>query len=212
MPGPTMDRMNFTPVLSRQILRSPGAVRAQRSGLVAMAFFTGLWSMLGLASGVPALQITACVLIVAAVYFLLGSMRAGASARAGRTGPESAQRARLAAPSDSRFVVAVIAETVAIAVAVFVLLSLELQQYVVPLVAVIVGAHFFIFVRPGDRAVHIIAGSAGVAVGLAGISLIAQGTLDPVIVRGLVGCSFALITAYYACYFLSWNYHRGRAA
>lgn len=119
--GPTMDRMNVTSVLSRQIARSPGAVRARRSGLVTMAVFTGAWSMLGLASGVLALQVTACVLIVAAVFFLIGSTRSGASARAGKTGPESAPIARLPAPSDSRFVVAVIAETVAIAAAVFVL-------------------------------------------------------------------------------------------
>ncbi|MDJ0311815.1 hypothetical protein [Arthrobacter sp. H35-D1] len=198
--------MNVTSVLSRQITRSPGAVRARRSGLVTMAVFTGAWSMLGLASGVLALQIAAWVLIVAAVYFFIRSTRAGAPSPAGKTDPAPSNSARLSAPSDSRFVVAVIAETVAIVATVFILLTLHLPQYVVPLVAVIVGAHFFIFIRPGDRTVHVIAGSAGVAVGLAGIALIAQGRLDPVVVRGLLGCSFALITAYYGCYFLSWRF------
>lgn len=75
------------------------------------------------------------------------------------------------------------------------------------MVAVIVGAHFFVFIRPGDRAVHLIAGSAGIVVGLAGIALIASATLEPVVVvRGIVGCCFAVITAYYGCYFLSWRF------
>ena len=169
-----------------------------------MAVFTGAWSMLGVASGVLALQIAAWALIVAAVYFFIRSTRAGAPSPVGKTDP--APRARLSAPSDSRFVVAVIAEAVAIVATVFTMLTLHLPQYVVPLVAVIVGAHFFIFIRPGDRTVHVIAGSAGVAVGLAGIALIAQGRLDPVVVRGLLGCSFSLITAYYGCYFLSWHF------
>ncbi len=58
-------------------------------------------------------------------------------------------------------------------------LHLHLHLYVVPLVAVIVGAHFFIFIRAGDRTVHIIAGIAGVAVGLLGIALIAGGSVEP---------------------------------
>ena len=206
MPGIGMAHMKFTSVLSRQMPRSPGAVRAQRSGLVTMAVFTAAWSMLGLFSGVLPLQIASCVLIGTAVYFLVRCARAGAPDGGGSTGTASGKGARLPAPSDSRFMVAVIAETVAIVATVFIMLALRLPQYVVPLVAVIVGAHFFIFIRPGDRTVHIVAGSSGVAVGLAAILLIAGGALDPVVVRGLLGCCFALITAYYGCYFLSWHF------
>jgi hypothetical protein len=103
-------------------------------------------------------------------------------------------------------VIAVVAETVAIVAMVFVMLQLHLPQYVVPLVAVIVGAHFFIFIRPSDRVVHLIAGIAGVAIGLFGVALIAGAILHPVVVRGIVGCSFAVITTYYGCYFLTWRY------
>jgi F0F1-type ATP synthase membrane subunit c/vacuolar-type H+-ATPase subunit K len=199
-----MECMNRAFVLNRQMPRSPGAIRAQRSGLLTMAVFTGAWSILGLVSGVLLLQITAGVLIVAALYFLIRSTRVGASARAARIQPRQASQAPL--PSDSRFVIAVVVETVAIAAMVFVMLHLHLPQYVVPLVAVIVGGHFFIFIRPGDRVVHLIAGIVGVAVGLLGVALIGGAILDPVVVRGIVGCSFAVITTYYGCYFLTWRY------
>lgn len=102
--------------------------------------------------------------------------------------------------------VAVVAETVVIAVMILVMLQLRMPQYVVPLVAVIVGTHFFLFVRPGDRAVHIIAGVAGVVIGLAGITLVAGGSVEPLVVRGIVGCCFAVVTAYYGCYFLTWRF------
>ena len=169
-----------------------------------MAMFTGAWSMLGLVSGVLPLQITAGVLIVAALYFLIRSTMVGAPARADRIQPRQASHAPV--PSDSRFVIAVVAETVAIVAMVFVMLQLHLPQYIVPLGAVIVGAHFFIFIRPGDRVMHLIAGIAGVAVGLLGVVLIVGSILEPVVVRGVVGCSFALITTYYGCYFLTWRY------
>lgn len=182
-------------------------MRAQRTGLVSMGVFTGAWSMLGLVSGVLPLQITSCALIVAAIYFVIRSIRstrADARAQTDRRGSERGPR--LPAPSDSRFVVAVAAESVAIAVTVIVMLRLHLPQYVVPLVALIVGTHFFIFIRPGDRVVHVIAGTAGVIVGLAGIALIAAAVLEPIVVRGIVGCCFAIITAYYGCYFLTWRF------
>lgn len=196
--------MNSASILNRQMPRSPGAVRAQRSGLLTMAVFTGAWSVLGIVSGALPLQITAVVLIVAALYFVIRSTRVGASARI--DGIRRRKASQAPAPSDSRFVIAVVAETVVIVAMVFVMLQLHLPQYVVPLVAVIVGAHFFIFIRPGDRVVHLIAGIAGVVVGLLGVALIAGATLDPVVVRGIVGCSFAIITTYYGCYLLTWRY------
>ena len=191
-------------ILNRQMPRSPGAIRAQRSGLLTMAVFTSAWSILGLVSRVLPLQITAGVLIVAALYFLIRITRVGASAQADRIQPRQASQAPV--PSDSRFVIAVVAETVAIGAMVVVMLQLHLPQYAVPLVAVIVGAHFFIFIRPGDRVVHLIAGIAGVAVGLLGVALTAGAMLEPVVVRGIVGCSFAVITTCYGCYFLTWRY------
>lgn len=196
--------MDIASILNRRTLRSPRAIRAQRLGLRTMAMFTGAWSMLGLVSGVLPLQITAGVLIVAALYFLIRSTMVGAPARADRIQPRQASHAPV--PSDSRFVIAVVAETVAIVAMVFVMLQLHLPQYIVPLGAVIVGAHFFIFIRPGDRVMHLIAGIAGVAVGLLGVVLIVGSILEPVVVRGVVGCSFALITTYYGCYFLTWRY------
>ncbi len=163
--------MNVTSIINRQMSRSPGAVRAQRTGLATMGVFTGAWSVLGLVSGVLPLQITSCALISAAIYFLIRSARVEAKVRTRQAGPDGSRQ--LPPPSDSRFVVAVVAEAVAIAVAMVLMLQLHLPQYVVPLVAVIVGAHFFIFIRPGDRTVHIIAGTAGIVVGLTGIVLIA---------------------------------------
>lgn len=196
--------MKSTSILNRQMPRSPGAVRAQRSGLLTMAVFTGAWSILGLVSGVLPLQITAAILIVAALYFLIRSTRVEVFDQTDRIRPR--QAGQQPAPSDSRFVIAVVAETVVTIAMVFVMLRLHLPQYVVPLVAVIVGAHFFIFIRPGDRAVHLIASIAGDTIGLLGVALIADASLDPVVVRGLVGCSFAVITAFYGCYFLTWRY------
>lgn len=169
-----------------------------------MGFFTGAWSLLGFASGVLPLQVASCVLIAAAVFFVIGSTLVGSSTATTRIAP--ARSAIGPAPSDSRFVVAVIAETVVIVAMVLLMLQLHLPQYVVPLVAVIVGAHFFVFIRPGDRAVHVVAGIAGVVVGLTGIALIAGNTLEPLFVRGIIGCSFALITTYYGCYFLTWRF------
>jgi hypothetical protein len=196
--------MNVPSIIDRQMPWSPGAVRAQRTGLVTMGIFTGAWSILGLVSGVLPLQITSCALVAAALYFLIRSARAGSTA--GRDVAVPQRGRQLSTPSDRRFVVAVVAETVVITAAVLLMLQLKLPQYVVPLVAVIVGAHFFIFIRPGDRAVHLIAGTAGVVVGLAGIALIASATIEPVVVRGIVGCCFAVITAFYGCYFLAWRF------
>ena len=102
--------------------------------------------------------------------------------------------------------IAVVAETVAIVAMVVVMLQLHLPQYVVPRVAVIVGAHFFIFIRRGDHVVHLIAGIAGVAVGLLGVALTASAMLEPVVARGIVGCSFAIITTCYGCYLFTWRY------
>ena len=130
--------MNSASILNRQMPRSPGAIRAQRSGLLTMAVFTSAWSILGLVSRVLPLQITAGVLIVAALYFLIRRTRVGASAQADRIQPRQASQAPV--PSDSRFVIAVVAETVAIGAMVVVLLQLHLPQYAVLLVAVIVGA------------------------------------------------------------------------
>ena len=141
------------------------------------------------------------VLIAAAIYFLIRSIRVDASARKPRSGPELGSQ--LPTPSDTRFVIAVVAETVVIAGMVFLMLQLRLPQYVVPLVAVIVDAHFFIFIRPGDRAVHLIASTVVV---LVSIVLIADAAPEPVVARGIVGCSFAVITAHYGCYFLTWRF------
>lgn len=128
-----------------------------------MGFFTGAWSLLAWPSGVLGLRIAAGALIVAALYFLYRSTRVGSIELAGRADP--AQDPARSAPSNSRFMLAVIAETIVIVIMVIIMLQLHAPQYVIPLVAVIVGAHFFIFIRAGDRAVHIIAGTAGVVVG-----------------------------------------------
>jgi hypothetical protein len=44
LPSPRMEAMNVTSTIDRQIPWSPGAVRAQRTGLVTMGVFTGAWS------------------------------------------------------------------------------------------------------------------------------------------------------------------------
>lgn len=169
-----------------------------------MGVFTGAWSILGLVWAVLPLQITSYALVAAALYFLIRGTQAGSTAGRDVAGPHRGRQ--LSTPSDSRFVVAVVTETVVITAMVLLMLQLKLPRHVVPLLAVIVGAHFFIFIRPGNRAVHLIAGTAGVVVGLAGIALIASATMEPVVARGIVGCCCALITAYYGCYFLSWRF------
>ena len=189
---------------------SPGTLRARRVGLMTMGVFTALWAVLGLVSGLPVLQAVAVAQILSAVVLLVCSARVAAPPQASPAG--SHNEAARPAPSDPRFVIAVASEVVAIVIAVIVLLAVRLPQFVVPSVAVIVGAHFFFFVRRGDRWVHVVAGVAGIGVGLLGIALIAVGALDPVMVRGVVGCSFALITVFYGCYFLAWRMSGGSAA
>lgn len=80
--------MNVTSIIDRQMPWSPGAVRAQRTGLVTMGVFTGAWSILGLVSGVLPLQITSCTLVAAALYFFIRSTRAGSTAGTAVAGPQ----------------------------------------------------------------------------------------------------------------------------
>lgn len=101
------------------------------------------------------------------------------------------------------FLVATAAEAVLIFGAMVLLWRADATDYIVPVVALIVAAHFFVYRWAQPFSLHIATGVIGVCGSLLAIILLASGALDAYGANTLAGFTLATCTAVYGISLLS---------
>lgn len=169
------------------------------SGLVLMALFTLLWSALAPHGWHGAAAVAPPALgAVAAVVFLAQAARLfRAAPHYPSTAPEDAARERRAGIA---FGITFGAEGAAIAIAANVLAALGLDDYTVPVIALIVGPHFYPMARIFDRTVDYWIATWVTVTALMGIVALARSTGDAAAIWSAVGTCAALGTGAYGVY------------
>ena len=79
-------------------------------------------------------------------------------------------------------------------------------EYIVPLIVLIMGAHFIPFAPMYHRRFDYCPGVLGICVGIGGIAAVSQGA-DPTLIVGVMGLGGAFCTTIYGLYDL-WIIHR----
>lgn len=195
--------MTTTPVPARPV--PAGAVAGIGGGLGLMSVFTVAWAAntLGAWPGAVGWTVTAVGSLLAA-SFVAAAVRLVRHARrvrtgAGTTGAPVGSVGSVAGkrPSGRAFGAVFAAEAVAIVVAVNVLQALGLTVYSLPVIALVVGLHFYPMARIFDRRIDTVTATCLSLIAVAGIVVLATTDVDPRQVRGAVAVGAAATTATY---------------
>ena len=165
-----------------------------------MAVFTVWWSsdtFFGWSR--PAAIIAATIGALAAVFFVVQSMRLLIASRKQPVQPDGSDRA-LGKRNGRAFGLVFAAEGVLIALAVVVLSSFGLDDFVLPVIALIVGLHFYPMARIFNRSIDVWLATWTTLVAIAGIVAVALDRPDAALVWAWVGAGVAAATVSYGLY------------
>lgn len=157
------------------------------SGAMVMFFFGAIWLLLGLYGGRPSslslrLGLLLAGMVLAAGIGIMVMRSARHSPRAARTSAEQAAASR---ENGRRFGWITAIEGGAIFLTIVLLNVAHRPQYIAPVIAVIVGLHFFPLASLFGRPVYYATGLLGCAIGIVGLVI-----SDPALRTSFVGLSF----------------------
>ncbi len=171
-------------------------VRTARSLAVFMGLMTVLWSAMGLRP-YPVAGLIGAALGAAIVAGALLTVRRGSRPPSGPVPVERERRARTV------FRVAVALEVAGALVAIVALNRAAHPEYIMPVIALVVALHFFVFLvdQPGS-ALHIATGTVGTAGAAAAIALTAAGVVGRDCGHAIAAAALAVCTLTYGAVFL----------
>lgn len=164
-----------------------------------MAVMAFIWSSLATGSGTGALRLLGFAGMAAAVIIpVIGLIRG----RPADSGSATSPRHRPVRTSPGRlFAAGVVAEVALIAVALVLLRLLDSSEAAVPVIAVVVGAHFVIFYLLQGARLHLWATVGGISSGVIPLALAASGVVAPEDASALTGLGMGAVTTTYAWVF-----------
>lgn len=178
----------------------PAVARGVAIGLLLMAVFTVWWTSDSFVGWpIPAAIVTTAVGIVAALIFVVQSVRLFLLGRRDPATPTPQDRA-LGRRTGRVFGILFGAEAVVIFVVLAVLGSTGLDDYALPAIAVVVGLHFYPMARLFRRSVDVWLATWTTLVGIAGVIAVAIDDDKTELVWSWVGAGVAVATVAYGLY------------
>lgn len=173
-----------------------------RSPLRPLALFMGVMTLAWASNAVEAAPAPAALFALLGLAVIVGA----ATARRADVRSPDARTARRSAPSMptvSGRVAGILAlvEVIGILVTVLLLARSGHGELVMPAVAVVVAAHFALFLRVQRSWLHLVTSVLGILGAGSALMLIAVGALDPATGRAVAGLSLAACTALYGIVF-----------
>ena len=163
------------------------AVRATTTGATVMFFFGAIWLTLGLYAGRPSPISMRVGLLLAGIVLAagIGMMVMRLARQSPSTAIPSVEQAAVSREKGRRFGWISAIEGGAIFLIIVLLNVAHRPQYIAPLIAVIVGLHFFPLAGLFGRPVYYVTGLLGCAIGTTGLLI-----SDPALRTSFVGLSF----------------------
>ena len=167
-----------------------------------LAVFMGVMTLAWASNAVEAAPVPAALFVLLGLAVIVGAVR---GRRARRTAPEERTAPRSApsvptVPGRTASLLALV-EVIGILATVLLLARTGHVELVMPAVAVVVAAHFALFLRAQRSWLHLVTSTLGVLGAGNALVLVAIGVLDPAAGRALAGLSLAACTALYGIVF-----------
>jgi hypothetical protein len=162
-------------------------VRGRTVGASIMFFFGALWLLLGLYGGRASARSLRVGLLLTgmALAVCIGIMARWAVRQSSGSAPPSAEPAAVSQQTGRRFGWITAIEGGAIVLAIVLFNAIHRPQFIAPVIAIIVGLHFFPLASLFGAPVYYATGSLGCAIGITGLLI-----SDPALRMSFVGLSF----------------------
>ena len=164
-----------------------GTLKGRISGATIMFFFGALWLLLGLYGGrVSARSLRLGFLLAGmALAACIGIMVRRSMRQSSFSAPPSTEEVAVSQQTGRRFAWITAIEGGAIVLAIVLLNAVHRPQFIAPVIAIIVGLHFFPLASLFGAGVYYATGSLGLAIGITGLLI-----SDPSLRMSFVGLSF----------------------
>lgn len=177
-------------------------ISTTRSPFRPLALFMGVMTLVWASNAAAAAPVPAALLALLGLAVIVGAAtmrRAGDRSPVARNAPRSAPSVPIVTGRTAGLLALV--EVIGILVTVLLLARSGLGELVMPAVAVVVAAHFALFLRVQRSWLHLVTSVLGVLGAGSALVLMAVGALDPSAGRAVAGLSLAACTALYGIVF-----------